>query len=280
MVTSSDPSRCVDTKVIYLFAGQGNSGLMTDSCEKLVIDGNSIRSLAQLHRESGASFFGDPDTLPLAIDVSSQINLDSLWPYIQTISGAYSWDSSVVNYEAYAPPAGWVTTSLSAFGDSVAFTIRKLSGSVTSPLSLGTGVFLPGTERLASTWVSLSMLTLQIGSETVPVCVSANEDSHWSVKVLGTDGVTSPPNETGVLSVQSVRFENGMILLAYHDSLINPRPLRADVFDILGRRVISEEIGYSSSPTILNQRLANGVYYIRLSDGHSTVFQRVMQSVP
>lgn len=273
-------NNCDLRRRLYVIGGYTTGKKAVVDCEMLDLGDVPGASMAQLHRESGASFFGNPDTLPLVIDVSSQINLDSLWPYIQTISGAYSWDSSVVNYEAYAPPAGWVTTSLSAFGDSVAFTIRKLSGSVTSPLSLGTGVFLPGTERLASTWVSLSMLTLQIGSKTVPVCVSANEDSHWSVKVLGTDGVTSPPNETGALSVQSVQFENGMIVLAYHDSLINPRPLHADVFDILGRKVISEEIGYSSSPTILDHRLAKGAYYIRLSDGQSTVFQRVMQSVP
>ncbi|MFI5201522.1 MAG: Kelch repeat-containing protein, partial [Candidatus Kapaibacterium sp.] len=66
----------------------------------------------RLHRESASAYFGAVDTLPLIVDISSAINLDSLWPYLTEIQATYAWDSSVATYAGYNPPAGWTLNTL------------------------------------------------------------------------------------------------------------------------------------------------------------------------
>ena len=139
----------------------------------------------QIHREAASAYYGQTDTLPLAVDVNASVNLDSLWPYLTDIQASYTWDSSVASYTTYLVPSGWSLSSLTGLGDSVAFEIRKSNASVTQPLDLGTALFQPNSQQLATTWVSLPRLTMIVGGQKLSLCVTDNEDNHWAVKTLG-----------------------------------------------------------------------------------------------
>ncbi len=148
---------------------------------------------SKLHREAASAYAGAQASLPLAIDLNPAIHLDSLWPFITSIQGTYRWDSTVVSYVSYTPPAGWALQSLAGGGDTARFDIQKLTSAVAgSPLDLGTAIFQPANGQLATTWVTLPTLTISVGGQDIGLCVSENEDSHWAVKSLGAPSGVAP----------------------------------------------------------------------------------------
>jgi len=158
----------------------------------IILNANVGAGSGQEHREATSGYVGDVENLPVAVDINSSINIDSLWPSITDMQFSYSWDSSVVTYVSYLPPAGWSVTSSSSHGNSVDIAIHNVSSSATHPLDLGTAIFTPSSSTLASSWVTLSNFLIIAGDQTIALCVSDNEDAHWAVKTLGaSSSVTS-----------------------------------------------------------------------------------------
>lgn len=168
----------------------------------LDVSGASIGERSgQEHREAASAYAGGFDTLPLAVDISSGLNVDSLWPFLTDIQATYTWDSSVVSFSSYDPPPDWTVTSISPHGNSVDFSIHNVSSTTSNPLNLGTAIFQPNGSALVSSWITLPDLVLIAGGETISLCIGQNEDSHWSVKTLGTSGVASAQNPTTTFSI-------------------------------------------------------------------------------
>ncbi len=156
-----------------------------------IIGSSSSGTSGQLHREAASAYFGGFDSLTLAVDINSSINLDSLWSFITDMQFSYGWDSSVVSFSSYLAPAGWPVVSTTPHGNSVDISIHNASSAATNPLGLGTAIFTPNNSGLASSWVMLPQLLIVAGGQTISLCVAENEDSHWAVKTLGaSSGVT------------------------------------------------------------------------------------------
>jgi hypothetical protein len=89
----------------------------------LVLESGNASSLQ--HREDAYAYVGQLDSLTLGVNISSSINIDSLWPSITDILATYSWDSSIVSYVFYEPPSGWSVTSLTPRGNAVDLAIHN-----------------------------------------------------------------------------------------------------------------------------------------------------------
>ncbi len=174
-----------DTALLHLLLNFG--GVSFDTTIELI--GRStvptVQAPSMLHRETASAYFNQFDSLVLGVDVSPDINLDSLWPSVTNILGSYTWDSTVVGFSSYLPPSGWIVSSLKAHSNSVDFAIQNVSSSESTPLNLGTAIFQPDQDQLATSWVELSRLAIQAGDKNIGLCVADNEDNHWSVATLG-----------------------------------------------------------------------------------------------
>ncbi len=237
-----------------------NNGMGMRDTSIQVIGSLASPLLAQperLHRESGSAFVGAVDTLPLAVDMGTNINLDSLWPYLTEVSATYNWDSSIVGYEGYLPPSGWIANSLMNHGNSVDIDLQKQSASASNPLSLGIALFWPKTTQLATTWVRLPIFTLHIDSEFLPLCTTDNEDSHWSVKTLGAPSGVSAAN-TGQHGIAIYPNPVGNELFLH-----NPAAETGTVaiYDAMGRRVARATVQAGSLDV---HTLIPGVYFVRI----------------
>ncbi len=270
------PGSCVTSRKIYVLGGKAtgypyqNSNYALNDCEILDLgDLSSPSSLAcSLHRSIASSYFVRPDSLSMLVDVNSSINLDSLWPDLQQMAGTYSWDSSVVRFDGYVAPAGWITSSMTSHGNSVNFTIDNISSTATQPLSLGTAIFLPKAQTLTATEVKLQDLTLQVGNQVLSPCVNSNEDQHWAVKVLGLEGVESSSEESG-FSIDWTRIENGKLSIGYHSPEYSP-DIRFELYDELGRCLKTSFASTSNVSTIDLVTLCSGNYFLRVvADGIS-----------
>jgi len=229
----------------------------------------------RLHRESASAYFGAVDSLPLTVNISSSINLDSLWPYLTNISATYAWDSSIVNYSAYLPPAGWTLTSLTSHGNSLDFSIQNSSGTASNPLDLGTALFHPNTTQLATSWVTLPVLEMEIGGQAVSLCVTDNEDSHWAVKTLGAQSGVAPqwapesapttriyPNPVGnELSIENSGADKAAVT----------------IYDAIGRVVARASIAAGITGTIDVHSLAPGAYVARMVSGGTQSSQVIVK---
>jgi hypothetical protein len=214
---------------------------------------------ARLHREAASAYVGQIDSLRLEVDISSQINLDSLWPYLHDIEATFAFDSSIVSFASYIPPAGWSITSLANRGNAVDFGIHKISGVAVSPLDLGMALFLPNTSQLATSWVTMPRLVVDAGGQSTSLCVTDNEDSHWAVKTLGEesgvaelsategDGISIYPNPA-----QSDFFVRNM----------NAKSALITVYDAIGRDVALVTVGAGSTTTVNIESLAWGSYIV------------------
>ena len=233
-----------------------------------------ISKPALLHREAASALLGQQDSLPLAVDISSAVNLDSLWPFFTCIEATYSWDSSIVHSVAYFPPNVWSINSLQERGNSEDISISKLSGAATDPLDLGTAIFQPVAKELATSWVSLPRLVLEIGSSRVSLCVTQNEDSHWSVKDLGASGVEASPASNDDITL----YPNPA---SANVSIASSRVLgdvRIQVYDILGvlRNNFEANLG-SQAPISFPLPEAAGVYAIVVRSGEQVYNLRVIR---
>ncbi len=213
---------------------------------------------AQIHRESASSYFGHLDSLTLGVDLSSQINIDSLWPYITEIQATYSWDSSLVSYVSYLAPNGWVTSSVTHTGNTVNFDIQNISSFATQPVDLGTALFRPSSTQLSSSWVVLPSLTIYIGGQAISLCVTDNEDNHWAVKTLG---VQSGVEEVSIVSQEISVYPNpaGDELFVKNDDVL---PASIAIYDVIGREVLDASAPALTTSSIEIESLPSGVYFV------------------
>ena len=259
---------CVDSTVVLVFGGLSSGGQVLNSCEKLIV-GNARPSLysARLHRSSASAYFGAVDTLPLVVDISSGINLDSLWPYLTDISATYTWDSSVVSYAAYQPPAGWTLTSLASHGNSVDIGIQNGTSTASQPLDLGTALFRPHTAQLATSWVSLPVLDMHVGGDVLSLCVTQNEDSHWAVKTLGapsgvSEGAAGTPPTTRGIAIYPNPVGDAMFVRNFGVEMAG-----VTLYDAIGRVVARAGIAAGMTGTVDVHALPPGVYFARIMSG-------------
>jgi hypothetical protein len=251
------------------------SGILDTSITIIGAIGSALLSApVSLHREVAVSYFGSADTLPLGVDISSSVNLDSIWPYLHDISATYSFDSSVVTYFAYLPPNGWTANTISNRGDAVDFAIHNVSSvSPGSPVSLGTGVFLPSHPQLQTSDVSLTHLVMGIGNQSISPCVSEDEDQHWSVKVLVTDGVNTAQSQTNSLSI----YPNPV-----GDELFVQNP-NADavpitLYDAIGRAVLLANASGGMTTGIDVSSLPPSAYMVVCHERGGTVVRRIIKN--
>ncbi len=215
---------------------------------------------AVIHREAASAYVGQLDSLTLGVDISSEINLDSLWPYITDIQATYSWDSSVAKYAGYNAPSGWTLNGLANHGNALDIDIQNTGSSPTQPLDLGTALFRPNTTQLATTWVELPSFVIDVGNQSIPLCVTDNEDNHWAVKTLGVlSGVTEVPQPIQNISVYP-NPANGNVWIYASDDL---GTVTIMVYDMLGVERSSMQANIQKdSPLELTLPDADGVYNI------------------
>lgn len=231
-----------------------------------------LASPQRLHRESASAYFGQLDTLQLGVDISSSINLDSLWPYVSDIQATYAFDSSVVGFDVYAPPPGWALTSELNRGDAVDIDIHNVSSSAANPLILGIALFYPHSLNLATSWVTLPRFVIDEGGHALSLCVTDNEDSHWAVKTLGAQsGVAESPAivEDGI-SIYPNPVENEFFVRN-----MNAHPGLITVYDAIGRTVATANVGEGTTSTIDIASLARGSYVVVCHVGDRMVVRRL-----
>jgi hypothetical protein len=229
---------------------------------------------AQLHRESAEAYVGEFDTLALSVNINSEINIDSLWPFIQDIHATYSWDSSVVKYAGYLAPAGWTLNGLANHDNSVDIDLQNSGSTALNPMVLGTALFRPASTVLATSWVELPNFVLDIGSQHLSLCVIENEDNHWAVKALGEPSdVAETPTSLDNISIypnpasNDVFVENG-----------SGNNIHIAVYDELGRSVASAEALASSITSVNIESLIPGSYLFVYQVSGRTVVRKIIKS--
>lgn len=273
ILVSYEGTQPTDTATLHIRYNLGSSIRDTTIELKGTVTSPFLTQPTQIHREAASAYFGQIDSLTLGVDISSQINLDSLWPYINDIQATYSWDSSVASYGGYLQPSGWTVTSLSSHGNSVDIDIQNTASSPTQPVILGTALFRPRSTQLATSWVQLPNLVIDIGSQSLPLCVTDNEDNHWAIKTLGIlssveepkvlpagDGISIYPNPAGnALFVQNT----------------NERGTQIVIYDAIGRSVATGNVLPASTATIDISSLASGSYLLVCHFGDCIVIRNI-----
>ncbi len=212
----------------------------------------------QIHREAASAYFGQLDSLMLTVDISSEINLDSLWPYITEIQATYSWDSSVAKYAGYNAPSGWILNGLANHGDAANIDIQNSGSTATQPLDLGTALFHPATTQLATSWVELPSLVIDVGNQAISLCVTDNEDNHWAVKTLGVlDEVAEVPAVTEDISIYPNPAGDELFV-----QNANELPASIEMYDVIGRDVARANATPSSTSSIDIASLPSGAYFL------------------
>lgn len=230
-------------------------------------------SPVQLDRSSASAYYGQLDSLTLGVDITAQVNLDSLWPYLNDIRATYSWDSSVASYAGYIPPSGWAITSLVSRGDELDFEIQNGSSSATHPLDLGMALFRPHTTQLASSWVVFPRLIMDVGGQALSLCVTENEDSHWSIKTLGTlSGVVLPDSLPAIDDIAIYPNPAG-------DKVFVQNPYASSIlftmYDALGKVVSTGSVLPASTSSIDMQSILRGSYLLVFHTGGQTIVRRI-----
>ncbi|MFI5202258.1 MAG: T9SS type A sorting domain-containing protein, partial [Candidatus Kapaibacterium sp.] len=277
ILVSYDGTPGSDTSTLHLRFDLGSG--QHDTTIQLI--GNSptpstIMDSAQLHRESASAYDGQFDSLTLGVDISSAVNLDSLWPYITDIQATYSWDSSVVRYVSYLPPIGWTVSSVNSQGNEADISIHKISSSPSNPLILGTAIFLPNQNQPATSWIRLPRFIMDAGCETVSIIATDNEDSHWAVMTLGVQsGVAQVPNTPQDISIYPNPASNE-IDVRFQNALSGPASYR--LIDALGKTRLSG-ITQTNQLSLDASLLPAGIYFFRAEtgDGFSLVRQVVVE---
>ena len=231
------------------------------------------------HREETSAYTNHEANLTMAIDISSLVPYDSLWPFITDIQGTYSWDGTILHNAGYAPPAGWHATSINPANNSVSFAIHKDSANWANPLLLGTANFTPVASGLSTSWVTLNDLSMTIGFNTsqvnVSLCLSENEDNHWSVKTLGPSSWVSETSNSELQLSLYPNPANGTVWLSSNQDL---GQATIEIYDILGTK--SEVFDGSivkGSPLELVLPQAKGIYTIIIRSIDDTKMLRVVK---
>ncbi len=239
------------------------------------LDSSRLGSPQSVHREAASAYVGQLDSLPLGVDISSAINLDSLWQYVQDIQATLSFDSSVVSFSAYIPPLGWTTNTLANRGNAVDFGIHKVSGAAMNPLDLGMALFSPNTSQLATTWVELPSFVIEESGHSLSFCVTDNEDSHWAVKTLGAQsGVAESAVSTGDgIFVYPNPAESGFFIRN-----TNMDPAQITVYDAIGRCAATASVGAGSTSSIDIESLPQESYVVVCQIGDRVVTRRIVKA--
>ncbi|MFI5201028.1 MAG: T9SS type A sorting domain-containing protein [Candidatus Kapaibacterium sp.] len=229
----------------------------------------------RLHREAGSAYFGQLDSLRMGVDIDAAVNLDSLWPYVSDIQATFAFDSSVVQFQSYIAPIGWSLRSFTNKGNSIDFGIHNISSVASNPLDLGMALFSPNGKELATTWVTLPRLVIDAGGQAISLCVTDNEDSHWSVKTLGAEsGVAEAPTVTGDgISIYPNPAESEFFVRN-----TNAHPALITLYDAIGRNVASANVGAASTSTIDIAQLVRGSYVVVCQVGDRIVARRLDKS--
>ena len=226
----------------------------------------------RLHREAASAYFGQLDSLRMAVDISSALQLDSLWPYIPDIQGTFAFDSSVVQFQSYVAPMGWSLRSFTNNGNSIDFGIHNISGVAANPLDLGTALFSPNKNELATSWVTLPRFVIDVGGKVLSLCVTENEDSHWAVKTLGAQSwAARTPRATGDgISIYPNPAES-----AFFVQNTNAHPALITLYDAIGRTVTTANVGAASTNAINIASLPPGSYVVVCQVGDRAVVRRL-----
>jgi hypothetical protein len=273
ILVSYEGTQLTDTALLHIQYDLGSGIRDTTILLTGTVTSPFLTQPAQLHREAASAYVGQFDTLTLGVDMSSKINIDSIWPLITEIQATYSWDSSVASYGGYLQPSGWTVTSLSSHGNSVDIDIQNTSSSPTQPIILGTALFRPHTTQLATSWVELPNLVIDVGSQSFSLCVTDNEDNHWAIKTLGIlsgvaepatpligDGISIYPNPAGdALFVQNTTESGTQIV----------------IYDAIGRSVATGNVLPASEASIDISSLASGSYLLVCHIGDRTVIRNI-----
>jgi hypothetical protein len=225
----------------------------------LVVESGNASPL--LHREDAVAYIGQLDSLTLGVNISSTINIDSLWPSITAIQAVYSWDSSIVRYAGYLAPPGWTLTSLTSNGNTANFAIQKTTAPATDPIVLGTALFTPNTTQPATSWVELPSFVIDVGTQALSLCTTDNEDNHWAVKTLGASSGVAETSQAAQLAISIFPNPSSDELQV---SFVNPTSsaISYQVVDVLGTVRVTGEVS-GAALTLDVQTLANGLYYLR-----------------
>jgi hypothetical protein len=267
----SDP--CSSVRRLYSIGGQDSSNNIVANCEVLDLSNNSfVSNPSNIHRESASAYFGQIDSLTLGVDVSAQINIDSLWPFITDIQATYTWDSSVVSYVSFLAPPGWGVSSISHTGNSADFDIQNISSSAISPLNLGMALFRPHYTQLGTSWVEMPSLVVDVGSKPLSLCVTDNEDNHWAVKTLGElSGVAEPEKQLAdEISVYPNPAGNELFVRNTNDI-----STAITMYDAIGRMIAATSVPPASTTSIDIGSLSRGSYLMVCHLGDSVVTKRV-----
>ncbi len=257
-----DGTQGSDTSILHL---QYNIGAgIKDTTTQLIgfVSSALAAHSAQLHRESASAYYGQLDSLLLGVDLNSQINIDSLWPHISDIKADYTWDSSVVAYASYMQPTGWLISAINHTDTTAHIEIQNNFSSPMQPLDLGTALFRPSSSQLASSWVQLSSLTLEVGGQAISLCVTDNEDNHWAVKTLGVQSGVTPltqPLPKGGEELEVFPNPASDELFVKNDDVL---PASIAIYDVIGREVASGNVLAGSTGSINIAGLAQGSYVL------------------
>jgi hypothetical protein len=155
----------------------------------------------------------------------------------------------------------------------VNFGITNTSSTAAAPLVLGTALFAPVATQPSTTWVALPSLVIDAGGQAFSLCVGNDEDNHWAVKTLGSssgvtlpaplpegDGISVYPNPVGdALFVQNA----------------NAVPISIELYDAIGRSVMTGNVLTSSTASMDISLLAPGSYVLVCHIGDLTIVRRI-----
>jgi hypothetical protein len=248
-------SECDISRNVYVIGGKlkgypyQNSNIALDHCEVLTLSASQRSNRSLRHRAMATAFNTQPEILPLLVDVSATLKIDSLWQYVHDISASYSWDSSVLQYGAFQPPTGWTLTALATSAGTVTFTIHKISGADTVPLNLGTATFYPISNAISASQVMLLDANLNTTDRRFSLCIQSDEGHEWWVRTLGEADVRNESTDSHDFSVFPNPASNVLCVQTAY-------PLT--IFDALGR---SYNVP-NSGGTLDVSSLPAGVYYV------------------
>ena len=133
-------------------------------------------------------------------------------------------------------------------------------------------LFSPNNRELATSWVTLQNLVVDAGGQAISLCVTDNEDSHWSVKTLG---VQSGVAETPTVSGDGISVFPNPAESEFFVRNANAHPALITVYDAIGRSVATANVAATSTSTIDIASLARGSYVVVCQVGDRVVTRRI-----
>ncbi|HWF44636.1 MAG TPA: T9SS type A sorting domain-containing protein [Candidatus Kapabacteria bacterium] len=212
---------------------------------------------------------GAPDTLSLAIDMNASVNQDSVWPYIHDMSAEIQFDSAVVAYAGYIPPAGWTITSLVSLGNALLVTLHNVSGLSVHPLDFGKGIFYAHIAGPITTRIALASLTFHLANESVSPCIANTEDNHWVIAVNAVSSVEAQDVASPIEVFPNPADRDFFIGNAEANSV------SFALYDALGREVASGTALPNSTRTVTIEPLPSGSYVLVIHAGEGTMTRRI-----